>query len=337
MREPDRPHSVQTHTRRGRVVALVLLLAGLIGTYQFGWRSYGSFLALRSAYELGAPSVSTVRAWMTLDYVSSAYGVRLDRLMDGLDLPPDTSSQTPLFKIGATSDRPRFDIVTATQAVIAAEVAAAAENGSATTEQSGDTFLAALLTYSYPVLGLILLLGAIGAPVPTGFATVLAGVLCADGTMAWPLASAIAVIASVAGDIVGYGIGRLAGEGFVARHGHLFGYSGERKTRIEWLFHRWGGVTVLLTRTLVSHLSSLASLLAGLSSYAFAAFMAYAVVGRILWTAAYFGAGYYVGTDIEASGSFLANLTGLLIAASVAVLSAHHLIIGQAKRSVPTR
>jgi membrane protein DedA with SNARE-associated domain len=305
---------------------VVLLLAGLFGTYQFGWRSYGSFLALRSAYELGAPSVSTVRAWMTLDYVSSAYGVRLDRLMDGLDLPPDTSSQTPLFKIGATSDRPRFDIVRATQAVIAAEVAtAAAENGDEATEQLTDTFLAALITYSYPVLGLILLLGAIGAPVPTGFATVLAGVLSADGAMTWPLASAIAVTASVAGDVVGYGIGRLAGEGFVARHGHLFGYSGERKTRIEWLFHRWGGVTVLLTRTLVSHLSSLASLLAGLSSYAFAAFMAYAVVGRVLWTAAYFGAGYYVGTDIEASGSFLANFTGLLIFASLAALSAHHL------------
>jgi membrane protein DedA with SNARE-associated domain len=305
---------------------VVLLLAGLFGTYQFGWRSYGSFLALRSAYELGAPSVSTVRAWMTLDYVSSAYGVRLDRLMDGLDLPPDTSSQTPLFKIGATSDRPRFDIVRATQAVIAAEVAtAAAENGDEATEQLTDTVLAALITYSYPVLGLILLLGAIGAPVPTGFATVLAGVLSADGAMTWPLASAIAVTASVAGDVVGYGIGRLAGEGFVARHGHLFGYSGERKTRIEWLFHRWGGVTVLLTRTLVSHLSSLASLLAGLSSYAFAAFMAYAVVGRVLWTAAYFGAGYYVGTDIEASGSFLANFTGLLIFASLAALSAHHL------------
>jgi membrane-associated protein len=324
MCEPGRPDSVQTHARRGRVVALVLLLAGIIGAYQFGWRSYGSFLALRSAYELGAPSVSTVRAWMTLDYVSAAYGVGLDRLLAGLELPLNTSPQTPLYEIGEASDRPRFDIVTATQGVIAAE-AAAVENGGEATDQSDDSFLAALLTYSYPVLGLILVLGAIGAPVPTGFATVLAGVLSADGAMDWPLASLIAVLASVAGDVVGYGIGRLAGEGFVARHGHLFGYSGARKARIEWLFHRWGGITVLVTRTLVSHLSSLASLLAGLSSYAFAAFMAYAVVGRVLWTAAYFGAGYYVGTDIEASGSFLANLTGLLIFASVAVLSAHHL------------
>jgi membrane protein DedA with SNARE-associated domain len=256
--------------------------------------------------------------------VSSNYGIEISRLLAGLGLPAETSPQTPLFKIGETSVGERFDVVRATQAVIAAEVSAA-ENGGATSEQSSDTFLAALLTYSYPVLGLILLFGAIGAPVPTGFATVLAGVLSADGTMNWPLASAVAVIASVAGDVVGYGIGRLAGEGFVARHGHLFGYSGERKTRIEWLFHRWGGVTVLLSRTLVSHLSSLASLLAGLSSYAFAAFMAYAAIGRILWTAAYFGAGYYVGSDIEASGSFLANFTGLVIAASVAVLSAHHL------------
>jgi membrane protein DedA with SNARE-associated domain len=325
MNEPGPSHSVQVRARRGRIVALILLLAGLVGAYQFGWRSFGSFLALRSAYELGAPSVSTVRAWMTLDYVSSNYDIELVRLLAGLGLPPDTSPQTPLFEIGKTSVGERFDIVRATQAVIAAEIAEAPGNGDAA-DESDDTFLAALLTYSYPVLGLILLLGAIGAPVPTGFATVLAGVLSADGTMSWPLASLIAVTASVAGDVVGYGIGRLAGEGFVARHGHLFGYSGERKARIEWLFHRWGGITVLLTRTLVSHLSSLASLLAGLSSYAFAAFMAYAAVGRVLWTAAYFGAGYYVGTDIEASGSFLANLTGLLIFASLAALSAHHLL-----------
>jgi membrane-associated protein len=326
MRAPHRSQPVKTRTRRGSIVALVLLLAGLVGAHQFGWRSYGSFLALRSAYELGAPSVSTLRAWMTLAYVASAYGVGLDRLRAGLKLPPDTSPQTPLYEVGEVLGEPRFDIVRATQAVIAAEVATAVEKGGGASDQSGDTFLAALLTYSYPVLGLILLLGAIGAPVPTGFATVLAGVLSADGTMDWLLASAVAVTASVAGDAVGYAIGRLAGEGFVARHGHLFGYSGERKTRIEWLFRRWGGVTVLLTRTLVSHLSSLASLLAGLSSYALATFMGYAVVGRVLWTAAYFGAGYYVGSDIEASGSFLANLTGLLIFASLAVLSAHHLL-----------
>jgi membrane protein DedA with SNARE-associated domain len=325
MREPDPPRSIRTDARRGRVVAVVLLLAGLVGTYQFGWRSYGSFLALRSAYELGAPSVSTLRAWMTLDYVASNYGIELARLRAGLGLPQDTSPQTPLFKIGETSTGERFDIVRATQVVIAAEIAAA-ENGEDTSRETDGTFLAALLTYSYPVLGLILLLGAIGAPVPTGFATVLAGVLSADGTMNWPAASGLAVSASVAGDVVGYGIGRLAGEGFIARHGRLFGYSGERKTRIEWLFHRWGGITVLLTRTLVSHLSSLASLLAGLSSYPFAAFMAYALVGRVLWTAAYFGAGYHVGTDIEASGSFLANLTGLLIFASLAAVASHHLL-----------
>ena len=321
------PHlSDRARAGSGRVVAIILLVAGLLGTYSFGWRSYGSFLALRSAYELGAPSVSTVRAWMTLEYVSSNFGMPLARLMAGLGLPPETSPQTPLFEIGETSVGERFDIVRATQSVIAAEVVGAPEDGAAAAEQSGDTFLAALLTYSYPALALVLLLGAIGAPVPTGFATVLAGVLAADGTMTWPLASITAVLASVAGDIVGYGVGRLAGEGFVARHGHLLGYSGERKTRIEWLFHRWGGVTVLLTRTLVSHLSSLASLFAGVSRYAFAAFMGYAVAGRILWTAAYFGAGYYVGTDIEASGSFLANVTGLLIATSVAVLSGHHLL-----------
>lgn len=316
--------SRQGKTRAGNIIAVVLLLAGLVGTYQFFWRSLGSFVTLRSAYELGVPSASTIRAWMTLDYVAGAYDVPVDTLIAGLDLPADTSSDTPLFKIARERDIPRIEMVRETQVVIASDggTSSDSELDSSTTH---DTFLAALLAYSYPALGLILLIGAIGAPVPTGFATVLAGVLSADGSMVWPVAVGVAIVASVSGDVIGYGIGRTASERFISRYGRYMGYAGERKAKIEWLFYRWGGVTVLLTRTLVSHLSSVASLLAGISRYSLSAFLGFAVVGRVLWTAAYFGAGYFVGTDIEASSSFLGNVTGLAISALIVVISAYHL------------
>lgn len=324
---PGLPHiSSRIRSRGGHTLAILLLIAGLLGTFQFGWRTYGSFLILRSAYELGVPTTSTVRAWMTLDYISATYGVPLPRLTAGLDLPPATISTSALSEIADVRGLSRVDLVRATQAVIAKERAMAPTEATPLTERSHDAFLAALLTYSYPVLALVLLLGAIGAPVPTGFATILAGALTAGGSMNWLVATATAIVASVAGDIVGFAVGRLASERFIARYGRLAGYSGARKARIEWLFHRWGGVTVLLTRTLVSHLSSVASLLAGLSGYAFLAFMVFAVAGRILWTAAYFGVGYYVGTDIDASSGFLANVTGLLIAGSLAGFSANHLL-----------
>lgn len=319
--------SERARSRGGRVFLVLLFLAGVIAAYQFTWRSIGSYVLLRSAYELGVPATSTLRAWMTLDYISRTYDVPLDRLSDGIGVPEGTAPSTPLFRIAEARREPRIEVVRDAQAVIAVE-GVAAHDGEASTGESDETWLSALLAYSYPALGLILLLGAIGAPVPTGVATVLAGALAADGTMTWPAATAIAVSASVGGDLFGYGIGRFAGRSFVDRYGRYFGYAGERKLKIEALFARWGGVTVFLTRTLISHLSSVASFLAGLNRYALSGFLVFAVAGRVVWTAAYFSAGYWVGTDLETSSSFLANLAGLLISLSIVAISAYYLIRG---------
>jgi membrane-associated protein len=321
-------------SRRLGALAAILLIAGMLGSVFFGLRTWGTFLVLRSAYEVGLPTVSTVRAWMTLGYVAATYGLPLDALTGRLDLPAATPPDTVLRDIADQRGMSRIDMVRAVQSAMADLGPELAPDGAPgepdASDGLGDALLAALLAYSYPALGLVLLLGAIGVPVPTGFATVLAGSLAAAGQMNWPIASAVAIVASIIGDIAGYGIGRLAGERFIARHGHLLGYAGHRKARVEWLFARWGGATVLMTRTLVSHLSSLASLLAGLSRYGFGVFLAYAAVGRVVWTAAYFGLGYFIGNDLDAASSFLGNVTGLLIAAGLAAASASYLVRGTA-------
>jgi membrane protein DedA with SNARE-associated domain len=187
-----------------------------------------------------------------------------------------------------------------------------------------DDILSALLIYGYPALAITLFLGALGAPVPTGLATTLAGSLAVRGDLDWLVAAAIAIVASSIGDIVGYAIGRGLGKGFIERRGSWFGLTPSRHARVQTLFDRWGGVTVLLTRTLVSHLSSVMSLLAGVARYRFASFMAFAFAGRVIWTSAYLGLGYGAGSDIEAASTFLANLTGLIL--SLAILGASALV-----------
>ena len=312
-----------------RLLVAVILALSLLATFVFVNRTKGTFLALRSAYAVGVPAVSSVRAWMSLEYVATTFEVPLSALAARLD-PAETSAGDALIRdLADERGVAPIDMVREVQRVIAelAPAPPASTEVAAAEDGFDDGFLAALLAYSYPALAAILLLGAIGAPVPTGLSTVLAGSLAAAGMMAWPVATAVAVVASVIGDITGYGIGRYAGE-FVARHGRLLGYAGHRKERVEWLFARWGGVTVLMTRTLVSHLSSLASLLAGVSRYAFAAFLAYAAVGRVLWTAAYFGLGYFIGGDLDAASGFLGSLTGLMIAALIAAASAAYLVSG---------
>jgi membrane-associated protein len=176
-----------------------------------------------------------------------------------------------------------------------------------------DQVLTALLVYGYPVLGLTLLFGAIGLPLPDGVATTVAGSLASQGRIDWLWAAAIVVIASLAGDAVGYGLGRLLSRKFLERHGHWLGYTPRRRARVQALFDQWGVLTVFITRTFMSYLSSIASLAAGLSHYRLTKFLPTALVGRLVWTAGYLGLGYGIGSDWEAATGFLTNFSILLL------------------------
>lgn len=181
--------------------------------------------------------------------------------------------------------------------------------------------LSAVLAYGYPAMAARFAFGAMGFPLPTGLVAVLAGSLAALGHVQWMAAAAVAVTASLIGDALAYLIGRAVSEKNIIRHGRWVGYAGERRIRVQALFARWGGVTVLFTRTLASHLSSITSLLAGPNRYQLPAFLLYSALGRIGWTAAYLGLGFVIGGNIEAASQFLGNLSGLLVALATLVVA----------------
>jgi membrane protein DedA with SNARE-associated domain len=304
---------------------LALFVAATVATAIFGLRTYHSLLLLRSAYTAGAPEVSSIRPWMTLRYAADTYHVSAAALIARLGLPAETDPDASVKALAEREEQSPFEYV---QRVQRAVVEAAPSGSVARSSQGaswlaavGDEFLAALLAYGYPVLGLTLLLGAIGLPVPTGLSAALAGSLAARGSMSWAWSAMVAVTASVVGDAVGYGLGRALSRQFLERHGRWLGYTPARRERVALLFDRWGGLGVLLSRTLVSHLSAVLNLLAGAGRYRLSAFLAYTVVGRILWTSAYLGLGYAVGASLEAAAGFLTNLSLLFVSLAVLVAS----------------
>lgn len=309
---------------RGLTLFLVIALSALASIF-FGLRSYGSFLLLRSAYEAGRPQASSLRAWMTLDHVAATYRVPATELLPRLGLPPETNRTDSLRSIADRRGVTRFEFLREVQRALG-QSAPPPEDG-ATKSQTGflagltDSVLSAVLAYGYPALAGTLLLGAMGLPLPTGLVAVLAGSLAALGHIALLWAAVIAVTASLGGDVLAYLIGRTVSESFLVRHGRLFGYTAERRQRAQALFARWGGLTVLFSRTLASHLSSFASLLAGLSHYPWFAFLLFSAIGRFLWTSLYVGLGFAIGGDIEAASQFLGNLSGLLAALAVLMVS----------------
>ena len=317
--------------RRGHILMAVIALSALASIF-FGLRSYNSYLLLRSAYEAGRPQVSSLRAWMTLDHVAATYRVPLNELLPRLGLPPDTKRGESLRAIADQRGVARFDFVQQVQRALGQS--APVPESSQSSGGLSDRILSALLIYGYPALALTLLLGAIGLPLPIGVAAVLAGSLAALGNLRWQWAGMIAVTASFAGDMIAYGIGRAVSDNFLAKHGRWIGYSPQRRDNIQALLQRWGGVTVIVSRTLTSSLSSVVSIFAGVSRYQFSHFLGFALLGRLIWTSAYLGLGYGIGNNIDAASQFLGNLSGLVIALGMLVVSgAYRLGAMQAKAS----
>jgi membrane protein DedA with SNARE-associated domain len=301
-----------------RRVFIVLAVVAALATILFGLRSYHTFLLLRSAYEAGAPDVSGVRPWMTLGYVASTYGAPETALRDRLGLPPEIGSTTSLRSLAERDALAPLEYVSRVQRAIAEVAPARATRAEPDTTKwlgaAGDEILSALLVYGYPALALTLLLGAIGFPLPSGLSMVVAGALAAQGRMEWPLASALAVTASVLGDLIGYGLGRVFGRKLLDRRAGWLGLTPDRRARVERLVGRWGALSVLLSRSLVSLLSSAVNVVAGASRYRLAGFVAFAIAGRLVWTSAYLGLGYGASGGLDHAAGFLTNLSAFLVA-----------------------
>ena len=90
-----------THLRSkwARRIGAIAFAVALVSAAFFGLRTYGSFMLLRSAYAAGAPMTSSIRAWMTVQYVASAYGTSNAALIERLGLAPETDPNTSLKSI----------------------------------------------------------------------------------------------------------------------------------------------------------------------------------------------------------------------------------------------
>ncbi|HXZ94236.1 MAG TPA: DedA family protein [Burkholderiales bacterium] len=311
--------------RRVRLLAAAVCLASALASAIFSLRSVHSYRLLRSAYDAGATATSSIRPWMTLDFVAATYHAPQSALLERLALKADTDPRQTLRELAQRERQPMIDYTQRVQRAVAA-IVPAARTDDAKRESNGlgkiaDEFLAAVLIYGYPALGLTILLGSIGLPVPDGFATTVAGSLAAQGRMDWIWAGAITLVAAVLGDAIAFALGRAFGRGFLERHGRWFGYTPERSIRTRRVFERWGSWTVFVTRTFVSYLSAIVSVLAGAGRYRLSVFLGWTVIGRVVWTAAYLALGYGIGADLQAAAGFLTNLSGLLLSLTVLAAS----------------
>jgi membrane protein DedA with SNARE-associated domain len=119
--------------------------------------------------------------------------------------------------------------------------------------------------------------------------------------------------------LAGYGMGALLGVEFFGRRGRWLGLTPAVQAKIEVFFEKWGALTVVLSRSLLSFKSSAVNLLAGASRYRLRLFLPFAILGRLIWSSAYLGLGYVFGVAIEAAADFTSNLGGLVVSLVILV------------------
>ena len=122
-----------------------------------------------------------------------------------------------------------------------------------------------------------------------------AGLLIAIGRWDVPVGTVavLAVLAAIAGNLLGYWIGRTAGPKVFDRpNSRLF--RPEYVTRSEAFFDRFGAVTIVLAR-FVPVVRTVATVLAGVGRMRFGLYVFYSITGGMLWASGVLLAGYWLG------------------------------------------
>jgi membrane protein DedA with SNARE-associated domain len=166
-------------------------------------------------------------------------------------------------------------------------------------------------------------LESMGIPSPGETALVLAGVLASQGKLRIELVIPIACASAIAGDNVGYLIGRTLGRDVLEAHGPLH----ERRKRLlaagDRFFDKHGNKAVFLGRW-VALVRISAAWMAGISEMPFRHFFLWNALGGITWATtvglvAYF-AGDAAAKAINTVGVWAAVVLGVVLVAGIAAL-----------------
>jgi membrane-associated protein len=170
-----------------------------------------------------------------------------------------------------------------------------------------EYLLAYILNYGAAFLGLALLVGAIGIPIPTTLLVVAGGAFVRQGLLDLPTVAVLSLVAAVTGDSICYGLGSYAG-GWVDRH---YGATSAWQSA-QQSFLKYGSWSIYLSRFLLTSIAIPINLLAGSTSFGYRRFFPLILVGEITWLVGFGVLGYAFGSQWETISTFASDFSGLL-------------------------
>ena len=162
--------------------------------------------------------------------------------------------------------------------------------------------------WGYPAIFSVVLLGNLGLPVPEETILGLAGFLVWRGKLRLPLVLAVGIVSAIAGDNLGYWIGRRYGQAVIERHGRWVLGKPERLESMRRFVTRYGPLGIFAAR-FIAGLRFLAGPLAGATGLRPLSFIVANALGAIVYIPVVVGAGYAVGHGL---GDYVKQIEGMV-------------------------
>jgi len=154
--------------------------------------------------------------------------------------------------------------------------------------------------YGYWGLFLGLVLGNFGVPIGTEVLMPAAGALTATGHLIslW-LTIAVAIVGELAGNSIGYAIGRYGGVPAIERYGKYVHFTHARLVRVHEFFERWGNFAIFVCR-FIPVIRGIVSIAAGIAEMNLAHFYLWTFLGSLVFCTFLILLGNALGSHLDA-------------------------------------
>jgi membrane protein DedA with SNARE-associated domain len=176
-----------------------------------------------------------------------------------------------------------------------------------------STLTGALNSYGLVAIFASVFAASIGVPLPTSFLLLFAGSLVANGDLEyWPVIL-IGILAAVLGDHTSFAMGWFGGQSFMERLTRRF-KAGHLVEKVEGLSQKWGGLSIFLSRWLLTEFAVPVNLVSGTTRYSPLKFAAFVIAGEVLWVLAYVQLGQFFSGSIAEVSDALGDFAGVILA-----------------------
>lgn len=171
-----------------------------------------------------------------------------------------------------------------------------------------DYLLELFAVYGLSVYFLVLVISSAGVPFPITLMLIVAGSFVEQGEMNLWNVMMLGVVGAVAGDNIGYFLGRFGGRSLIERITDKFG--GEKNVeRAEKFADKWGGAGVFFSRWFITPLGPWINLTSGATNYPWRRFIIWDILGETVWVTLYVMLGMIFSDRVSEIASLAGNLS----------------------------